>query len=300
MQGGVPVPRALTIAGSDSGGGAGIQADLKTFHALEVFGMSAVTAVTAQNTREVRGIYPLPPEAVAAQIDAVVEDIGIDAAKTGMLFSREIVEIVADRVRAHEIHRLVVDPVMRAKSGASLLAPEAEKVLREHLFPLTLLVTPNLPEVEALLGEVPRTRAEKKEAACRLLAYGPKAVLVKGGHAPVDEGGNPVSPDARGRKFVEDVLATAEGVVVFRKDYWWTPHTHGTGCTFSAAVTAALAQGTELVEAVALGEAFIDAAIRHAFPLGKGHGLTNHWAFTSLRFDGADLTVERWEETCGR
>jgi len=177
-------PRILTIAGSDSGGGAGIQADLKTITALGGFGMSALTAATAQNTVGVRGIHELPPEFVALQIDAVVEDIGVDAVKTGMLGSAPIVEAVCERLRLHRIERVVVDPVMIAKSGARLLADAAQRSLCEHLLPLALVVTPNLHEAAALSGRRVQSVAGMREAARRIAALGARWVLVKGGHLP--------------------------------------------------------------------------------------------------------------------
>src|SRR5215469_2512749 len=178
----MPIPRALTIAGSDSGGGAGIQADLKTFSALGVFGLTAITAITAQNTRDVMGIAEIPPAMVARQIDAVVSDIGVDAAKTGMLSSAPIIEAVADRIRYHRLARLVVDPVMIAKGGAALLRPEAVEALRQRVLPLALVVTPNLPEAEALTGMSITTSAQMDDAARRIAGLGPRYVVVKGGH----------------------------------------------------------------------------------------------------------------------
>jgi len=253
-------PRALTIAGSDSGGGAGIQADLKTFSALGVFGMTAITALTAQNTTGVFGVVEMAPEFVAQQIDTVVTDIGVDATKTGMLASAGIIEAVADRVRAHRLEVLVVDPVMIAKSGAPLLRPDAVDALRTHLLPLALVLTPNLHEARALTGREIRTVREMEEAARRLHALGPRAVVVKGGHladAPVD-----VFYD--GRRLVH---LHAERVA--------TPHTHGTGCVFASAIAAELAKGRELEEAVRRAKAFVTAAIQAALPLGRGHGPAN-------------------------
>ncbi|MBT9281757.1 MULTISPECIES: bifunctional hydroxymethylpyrimidine kinase/phosphomethylpyrimidine kinase [Hydrogenibacillus] len=286
MRSGTPVARALTIAGSDSGGGAGIQADLKTFFALGVFGMSAITAVTAQNTRDVTGVYPLSPEAVAAQIDAVADDLGVDAAKTGMLFSRAIIEAVAERVRKHRIERLVVDPVMVAKGGAPLLQDEAVQAYLDAILPLALVVTPNLPEAERLTGRAIRTRADKLRAAEALYSRGARHVVIKGGH---EEG--PV---------VEDVFFDGARAVVFKKKRTATKNTHGTGCTFSAAIAAELAKGADVFQAVFTAERFIDAAIRSALPLGSGHGPTNHWAYGALR-PAATLSAEaapevEWED----
>lgn len=259
------VPRALTIAGSDSGGGAGIQADLKTFQELGAFGMTALTAVTAQNTLGVSGVWPLPPEAVAKQIEAVATDIGVDAAKTGMLFDSAIIEAVAEAVRRHGIEKLVVDPVMIAKGGTPLLKADAVEALRRRLLPQALLVTPNIPEAEALTGLVIRTRADMEKAARAIVAMGARAVVVKGGHGDGET--------------ADDLFYDGARVEILSAPRVATRNTHGTGCTFSAAVTAALAKGRDLLDAVRVGKAFITAAIREALNLGGGHGPTNHWAY---------------------
>lgn len=261
----VSFPRALTIAGSDSGGGAGIQADLKTFTVLRVYGASALTAVTAQNTLGVSGVYPLTPEQVALQIDLVLTDIGADAAKTGMLFDVPIIEVVADRVRRHGVTNLVVDPVMYAKGGHPLLLPAARQALRERLLPLAAVVTPNLPEAEALTGMTIRSQAEMVAAGRRLVELGARAAVVKGGH--LEQGP------------ADDVLVTAAAVEWLPGERVSTRHTHGTGCTFSAAITAGLARGLPLREAVLQAKAFISLAIRHAPAIGGGHGPTNHLAW---------------------
>jgi hydroxymethylpyrimidine/phosphomethylpyrimidine kinase len=252
-------PRALTIAGSDSGGGAGIQADLKTFGALGVYGMSAVTAVTVQDTTGVHGFEELSPETVAAQISAVAADIGVDAAKTGMLASAAIVEAVAGAVGGAGIHNLVVDPVFVSKHGHALLADDAVELMRTRILPLARLVTPNLPEAGGLAGERVETRADMMRAAHRLLELGPEAVLVKGGHL-ADAA---VAPDL----FVDG--AREEWLEVPRVH---TAHTHGTGCTLSAAIAAYLARGDELIDAVRKGKDFVTEAIRHALTLGGGIG----------------------------
>ncbi len=252
--------RALTIAGSDSGGGAGIQADLKTFAALGVFGASAITSVTAQNTVGVQGVHDLPAVFVAQQIDSVLDDIRIDAAKTGMLSSAAIIEVVAAKARAHRIDRLVVDPVMVAKSGAPLLQPDAVKAMAAHLLPLALVVTPNLPEAEALSGLTISGLDGMREAARRIQGLGARCVVVKGGHLP----GRAVDLLFDGRTFEE---LDAERVD--------TPHTHGTGCVFSAAITAELAKDKSVTESVVTAKRFITAAIRHGFSLGKGYGPTD-------------------------
>lgn len=254
------VPRALSVAGSDSGGGAGIQADLKTFAALGVYGMTAITAVTAQNTMEVTGVVEIPPEDVARQIDAVATDIGVDAAKTGMLSSAPIIEVVAERISRHRITRLVVDPVMISKGGAPLLRPEAMTTLRRLVLPLALVATPNLHEAGALLGREIRT-IEDMEAAARALAdLGPRYVVVKGGHL---EGA------------AIDVVFDGHRLERLEARRVPTAHTHGTGCVFSAAITAGLARGLDAPRAIRAAKTFITRAIETALPLGHGHGPAN-------------------------
>ena len=255
------MPRALTIAGSDSSAGAGIQADLKTFAALGVYGLSALTAITAQNTLGVRMAEDLAPELVEAQIDAVLEDIGVDAAKTGMLSSPAIIEAVAGRVCKWGL-RLVVDPVMMAKSGDPLLRPEAVATLRAQLLPLAEVVTPNLPEAEALISRRIETLDDMRAAASAILALGPRHVVVKGGHRTTE----PVDIYFDGKRFLE-----------LRSERIQTSHTHGTGCTFSAAITALLARGMPVEEAVAGAKQYIIGAIRHAPGLGHGHGPVGHF-----------------------
>ena len=256
------LPRALTIAGSDSGGGAGIQADLKTFFALGCHGMSALTALTAQNTVGVSGVHTAPPDFVLAQIDAVATDIGIDAAKTGMLASAEIVDAVVDGIKAHGIEPLVVDPVFVSKSRDRLLEASAVDALKSRLVPLATLVTPNLFEAEGLLGwpEI-STRAEMVDAARSLCDLGPRAVLVKGGHMP---GERAVDILFDGREVTE-----IDGVRFDSED------THGTGCTLSAAITARLAHGDDLLTAVHAGKEFVSGAIERALRIGKGYGPVN-------------------------
>ncbi|MDQ7851222.1 MAG: bifunctional hydroxymethylpyrimidine kinase/phosphomethylpyrimidine kinase [Armatimonadota bacterium] len=253
------IPRAMTIAGSDSGGGAGIQADLKTFAALGVFGTTALTALTAQNTRAVTAVLEVAPDFVGAQIDAVVGDIGVDAAKTGMLANAAIIEVVAQKVQEHDLRRLVVDPVMVAKSGAPLLRPDAVEALRRLLLPLALVVTPNLPEAAALAGRPVRTSAEMEEAARAIVALGPRAVVVKGGHLQAGEE-------------AVDLFYDGREVRLFAAPRVHTRHTHGTGCIFSAAIAAGLAKGLEPPEAVAQAKRFVTAAIQGGLPLGGGHG----------------------------
>ncbi|KAF0994914.1 bifunctional hydroxymethylpyrimidine kinase/phosphomethylpyrimidine kinase [Geobacillus sp. TFV-3] len=260
------VYKALTIAGSDSGGGAGIQADLKTFQELGVFGMSAITAVTAQNTLGVQGVYPLSAEAVAAQIESVAADLGADAVKTGMLFSAEIICAVAEQVKKQKWERLVVDPVMIAKGGAPLLQEEAVAALKEELLPLALVITPNIPEAEALTGVVIRTMDDRREAARLLHRMGARYVVVKGGH------------DDDGEETV-DLLYNGSEFSYFKSKRIDTRHTHGTGCTFAAAIAAELAKGRQVVDAVATAKSFVQAAISHPLGIGQGHGPTNHWAY---------------------
>ena len=250
-----PRPRALSIAGSDSGGGAGIQADLKTFSALGVFGMTAITAVTIQNTRGVLGYEPLPPQVVAEQIRAVVTDIGVDAAKTGMLASAAIVEAVADAVAETRIANLVVDPVSVSKHGHRLLDEDAVGALRERILPLATLVTPNLPEAAALTGlRGDRPRRDGGGGAGDP-GDGTGAVLVKGGHLP-------------GATGADDLFFDGHRMTWIAGEWIETPNTHGTGCTLSSAIAAHLARGDELLEAVRAGKAFVTEAIRAALPLG--------------------------------
>ncbi len=256
----VTPPRALTIAGSDSGGGAGIQADLKTFFALGCHGMSAITALTAQNTRGVTGIHEVPPEFVIAQIDAVVGDIGVDAAKCGMLSSTEIVEAVAKSVEAHDMTRLVVDPVFVAKGGDRLLREDAVESLKRRLIPLATIITPNLHEASALVGRDIHDLADMRAAAADLLELGCDAVLVKGGHLD----GNAI-----------DVYADGSAVEELAGDRYDSEDTHGTGCTLAAAITAHLAHGSALREAVHAGKTFVSGAIRRGLRLGGGHGPVN-------------------------
>lgn len=262
------IARALTIAGSDSGGGAGIQADLKTFTVLGVYGMSALTAITAQNTRGVHGIYNLPLEAIEKQIDAVVADIGADAAKTGMLSQAPVIELVAAKIRQYAIPNLVVDPVMVAKGGARLLEESAQNALIELLIPLAKIVTPNLPEAEVLTGLEIRTVADMKEAAKRIHDFGADTVVVKGGHLAGD---------------AIDIVYDGETFSELRAARIETRHTHGTGCTFSAALAAELAKGKSVTEAVAVAKEFITCAIADSLELGGGHGPTNHWAYGKKR-----------------
>lgn len=254
-------PCALTIAGSDAGAGAGIQADLKTFAALGVYGLSAITAVTAQNTLGVRAALALPPELIEAQIDAVLEDFAPQIAKTGMLANAILIAAVAARVQ-HWGLRLVVDPVMVATSGAALLHPDAVESLRALLFPLAEVLTPNISEAEVLTGRRIETLSDMWAAARTLCESGPRHVVIKGGHRAAE----PVDVYCDGSYCVE---LYAERVA--------TPHTHGTGCTFSAAITALLARGCSVEQAVREAKHFVTGALRHAPGLGHGHGPLAHF-----------------------
>jgi len=257
----------LIIAGSDSGGGAGIQADLKTVSALGVFGMTAITALTAQNSTGVLGVVEIPAEFVAQQIEVCVADIGCDAVKTGMLANAAIIEAVAATLRRHQLRPLVVDPVMIAKSGASLLHADAVAVLRAKLLPLATVLTPNLHEASALLGREVKTLGQMREAARALRELGPKNVVVKGGHL---EG------------TATDLLFDGEEFVEFRGERIDTKNTHGTGCIFASAIAAGLAQGESVREAVAQAKQFVTAAIRAGLALGRGHGPANPLASLGL------------------
>ncbi|MFZ0426533.1 MAG: bifunctional hydroxymethylpyrimidine kinase/phosphomethylpyrimidine kinase [Acidobacteriota bacterium] len=262
--GAVRRPRALTIAGSDSGGGAGIQADLKTFGALGVHGMSAITSVTAQNTVEVGEIYDLPARIVRRQIDLVASDIGVDAAKTGMLSSVEIIETVAEAVSRQGIGTLVVDPVMVSTSGAPLIAEAAVGALVERLFPLALLVTPNLHEAEALTGLNLDCDEAIEAAAAAILRMGPRAVLIKGGHREQ-------------REEVADLLADAAGREWLRAPRVPTRNNHGSGCTLSAAIVAGLASGLPLLPACQQAKQYVTEALKHSLELGHGPGPLGHF-----------------------
>ncbi len=254
-------PKAMTIAGSDSGGGAGIQADLKTFAAFGVYGTSVLTAVTAQNTRGVFAVAEVPEEVVALQIDVVLEDIGAEAVKTGMLSSASIVEIVANRLEAWGVDTLVVDPVMVAKGGHPLLQPSAVAAVKQHLLPLAYVVTPNVPEAEILSGLAIDSPAAAQDAARAIAEFGPRFVVVKGGHLPGD---------------ATDLLfdgATFTELTAERID---TPNTHGTGCTFSAAIAALLARGLAPLDAITEAKTWLTGAIRASYAIGDGHSPVNH------------------------
>ncbi len=269
-------PQVLTIAGSDSGGGAGIQADLKTFQELGVFGTSVLTAVTAQNTRGVHGVEAVSPKLITQQLDAIGSDFSIAACKTGMLFDAARIEAVATGVKRHVFNRLVVDPVMIAKGGAPLLQDTAIDALKTSLLPLATVVTPNVPEAEVLTGLTIRSFNDRLEAARRMLAYGVRAVILKGGHL---EG-----------ETAEDLIMTESEVFLLSAPRIQTSDTHGTGCTFSAALTAELAKGRSIMEAAVTAKRFIQSAITHGLEIGAGHGPTNHWAYVAYGEEG--VTIE--------
>ena len=256
------MPVALSIAGSDPSGGAGIQADLKTFHQFGIYGEAAITLITVQNSTRVSRIEVMPPDLVAQQIEAVLEDIPPAAAKTGALGSAAIVSAVA-ALAARFDFPLVVDPVMISKHGHALLAPDAVRVLRNELLPRATLLTPNIPEAEVLTGTSIQTLGDAREAAEAILRMGPRAVLIKGGHLEGDS---------------VDLLWDGKRMLSFRGDRIDTRHTHGTGCTYSAAITAGLAQGLELGDAVSRAKRFIHEAIRTNPGLGHGCGPVNHHA----------------------
>jgi hydroxymethylpyrimidine/phosphomethylpyrimidine kinase len=276
--------RILTIAGSDSGGGAGIQADLKTITLLGGFGMSVLTALTAQNTVGVSAIHPVPPEFIGQQLDAVLSDIGADAVKTGMLFNADAIDVVADRLSAYGVKKIVVDPVMVAKGGDVLLMQEARETLVARLIPMALVITPNIPEAEILSNRSIRTEDDIHEAARIIYAMGARYVFIKGGHL-----GGPAM----------DLLYDGQGFVEFSRERIDTPHTHGTGCVYSAAIATYLAMDLEIRETVARAKDFIHSSIRFALPLGKGHGPTNPFA-QFARDQGKYRVVEALEAGLAR
>ena len=260
------VPKALTIAGSDSGGGAGIQADLKTFSAFRVFGTSVLTALTAQNSVGVHGVHEVPPAFVRSQIDAVLSDFGADAVKIGMLASAPIAGAVAEGLAAHAHGPIVLDPVMIAKSGDALLRPEARQALIDLVLPLAAVVTPNLHEAGALAGMPVEDEKGMEEAARRIHALGPRTVLVKGGHL---------------KDSATDILWDGTRLTRFVAPRVHSASAHGTGCTLSSAIAAGLAHGRALEEAIREAKAYVTAAIREGFAAGRGVGVLRHF-------------VERW------
>lgn len=258
------IKRILTVAGSDSGGGAGVQADLKTIAALGGYGMSVITALTAQNTTGVKGIHEVPVSFVEKQFEAVASDIGIDAVKTGMLVSPGIIAAVAKKIRKYRIEKVVVDPVLAATGGSRLIASRAEEALKKELIALATVVTPNIPEAARLTGTVIRTRKSLEKAAAMIGAMGAKNVLIKGGHR---------------RGAALDILFDGERFYEFSSPRIRTRDTHGTGCTLASAIAVFIAQGSPVCEAVAMAKEYITLAIRNSLRLGRGHGPLNHmWA----------------------
>jgi hydroxymethylpyrimidine/phosphomethylpyrimidine kinase len=263
--------RVLTIAGSDSGGGAGIQADLKTFMAFGVYGMSAITALTAQNTIGVQGIFEIPPDFIYQQIRSVMTDIGADAVKTGMLASAEIVATVSRAVNDFRISNLVVDPVMVAKSGDALLTETAQRSIWESLIPQALVITPNIFEAEVLLKREIKNLDDMYEAARDLKKSGCQWVVLKGGHLTIEEQAIDVAFDGQNFHLLKSPRLDSR-------------HTHGTGCTFASAIAAGLAKGYEVLEAIRQAKKYITRAIKEGLPLGSGHGPTNHLAGTKTNW----------------
>ena len=260
------IKKALSIAGSDSGGGAGIQADLKTFQELEVFGMTALTAVTAQNTLGVQSVYPMTADAVVKQIESIGEDIGADAVKTGMLFNAEIIEAVSESLKYYQWDNIVVDPVMIAKGGASLLQLEAISAMKQFLLPISKVITPNIPEAEVLTGMSIRTLNIKKKLPKDYGRWVWRMSLLKAAMMRI-------------KAESVDLLFDGKEFYRFSSKRIKTKNTHGTGCTFSAVITAELAKGQSVYEAVLKAKDFIQAAIEEGIEIGHGHGPTNHWAF---------------------
>ncbi len=261
------INKALTIAGSDSGGGAGIQADLKTFQELKVYGMTVITAITAQNTLGVQGVYPVPIEGIQEQLQSIAADLTPDAVKLGMLFSSEIISLVAEKLAEYKWKNIVLDPVMIAKGGAALLQQEAVAALKEKLLPLATVITPNVPEAEVLTGMSIANIEDSKKAAKLLHSWGVQYVVMKGGHASYqgDE--------------VVDLLFDGETFTEYKSSRIHSVQTHGSGCTFAAVITAGLAKGYSIYEAVEEAKRFITKAIEHELNIGNGHGPTNHFAY---------------------
>jgi hydroxymethylpyrimidine kinase / phosphomethylpyrimidine kinase / thiamine-phosphate diphosphorylase len=276
--------RILTIAGSDSGGGAGIQADLKAITVLGGFGTSVITALTAQNTLGVQGVHAVPTSFIRQQMDSVLTDIGADAAKTGMLASQEIVEVVSEGIRYHKLDPLVVDPVMVAKSGDSLLSKDARETIKKLLLPLAFVVTPNLPEAEVLCGFPVRDPEEMKIAAKKIYDFGPKNVLIKGGHLKGD---------------AVDLLFDGQSFQTYETPRLNQRNTHGTGCTFSAALATFLGYGLSIHEAVSQAKSFITRAILSGISIGSGHGPTNPYSHIAVKLEREDI-LKAMKKAVGR
>jgi len=256
------IKRALTIAGADSGGGAGVEADIKTFTVLKVYGMTAITAVTAQNTVGIMGVMEVSPEIVYLQIKAVCEDIGVDAVKTGMMPNSEIILVVSEALREFNIKNIVVDPIIMSSSGYPLIKEDAIGMLISEIFPIALIVTPNIPEAERLTGMTIRSIEDMKKAAKEIKEAGSRYVLIKGGHL--------------GNGNVTDVLYDGNEYYYFKGRYFKDKNVHGTGCTLSAAITAYIAHGFNITEAVEKARKYIEGAIEHSLQVGKGNPSPNH------------------------
>ncbi|MEE4310833.1 MAG: bifunctional hydroxymethylpyrimidine kinase/phosphomethylpyrimidine kinase [candidate division KSB1 bacterium] len=265
------IHKAMTIAGSDSGGGAGIQADLKTFTAFGVYGTSALTALTAQNTTGVQGIFEIPPDFIREQIASVMTDIGTDAAKTGMLANDAIVDVVAEAIETHNIPNVVVDPVMIAKGGDPLLSESARIRIKTRLIPLATVVTPNVFEAETLLDMKIDSLEDMKKAARELRENGCPWIVIKGGHL-------------RNGKEAIDVVYDGTEYHLLKSERYQTENTHGTGCTFSSAIAAGLAKGYDVLKSIETAKAYISAAIRESLAIGSGHGPTNHLVGTTTEW----------------
>ena len=259
------IKQVLTIAGSDSGGGAGIQADIKSMSANGVYAMSVITAITAQNTEEVTDVFELPPSIIAAQIDAIFDDFDVSAVKTGMLSSSAIIQVVVGMLKPQNQASLIVDPVMIAKSGRVLLKPDAVEVLKKELLPLALVVTPNIHEAQQLSGIEITSLADARRAAKVIYQFGCRHVLIKGGHLLAER--------------ATDLLYDGRFFNVFRGEFIETPHTHGTGCTFASAIAAHIARGKSVVDAVQAAKTYLTEAIRNSFAIGHGKGPTDHFYF---------------------
>jgi hydroxymethylpyrimidine/phosphomethylpyrimidine kinase len=259
------IKQVLTIAGSDSGGGAGIQADIKAMSANGVYAMSVITAITAQNTEEITDVFELPPGIIAAQIDAVFDDFDVAAVKTGMLSSASIVEVVAKMLKLQNVAKLVVDPVMISKSGHPLLKPDAIDAVKKQLFPLALIVTPNVHEAQQLSGIEITSLADARRAAKVIHGFGCTYVLIKGGHLLSER--------------ATDLLYDGRYFSVLKGEFIETRHTHGTGCTFASALAAHLAQDRPVLDAAQAAKTYVTEAIRHGLAIGHGHGPTNHFYF---------------------
>ena len=271
----MPVYKVLTIAGSDTGGGAGIQADIKTITVLGGYATTAITALTAQNTLGVQSIFKVPASFVGEQIDAVMKDIGTDAVKTGMLLSKDIVDVVSSKIKVYNIKCVIVDPVMLSKNKKSLLSTDAVNTLTSQLFPLSLIVTPNIPEAEYIYGQKIKNLSDAEKAAQFIHRLGPANVLIKGGHAGK-------TWDSKNKNKVIDILYDGKSFRYIEDEYIQTKNTHGTGCTYASAIATYLAKGNSLKEAVILAKKFVTLSIRKSFSPGKGRGTLDQ--FRAIQF----------------